>query len=126
MKHLSFVSTRTPLEREVARLLEQARLDLGLSQAEVAERALRAGYEINQVKVSRVLRGTHTLNLMDVQAIAAAVGMRASALLALAEAEGVADVRSMDVSEEPPGSGSGASGGPRRRPRRVSASPPEA
>lgn len=124
---LTCVSTRTPLEREVARLLEEARLDLGLSQAEVADRAARAGYEINQVKVSRVLRGTHAMNLTDAAGIAAALGMRLSTVLQLAEGERAETVESVDVDEvSPPRRGPGSSAAQKRRPRRVTAVPPEA
>lgn len=118
------MSRRQPIERAVARILENSRLDQNFSQADVAARARVAGYDVTQSKVSRALRGTTTMNLTDAQGIAAALGLRLSTVLAIAEGEVVASVDSMDVSEldtDPE-----SSGGPRRKPRPVTVPPPEA
>lgn len=121
---LTGVTNRTPLERAVADILEQARLDLGLTQADIAEQAQAAGYPLTQVKVSRALRGANSLRLDDAAAIAKALGMRLSRVLQLAEREPVGEVGQVEPIREPPEGDPLPSGARRRRPRPVTAPRP--
>lgn len=119
------MSTRTALERAIAEVLEDARLDLGLSQEQVSARAQAAGYQLPQSQVSRVARGAIPLKIDDTEAFAAAVGMTLTSVVRLAEGEITRTAQGMDVRDFP-GSEHGASGARRRRPRHVTGVTPEA
>ena len=107
-------------------MIEQARLDLGMSQsqlAELASRHLPDDRELTQTTLSRILRGTVPMRVNVAGALAAALGMTLAALLRLAEGQGPVETEALPVTrdnEQPP------NGARRRRPRPVTGSRPTA
>lgn len=107
-------------------MIEQARLDLGWSQAQLAEQAsthLEPGHPLTQTTLSRILRGAVPMRVDVAAALAAALGMTLTALLRLAEGAGPVETQALPVtrdSEPPP------NGARRRRPRPVTGSHPRA
>ena len=109
------MTPRRALEQRLAEIFEQARLDLGLTQAELSERARRLGYDVTQVQVSRVLRGAVPMKVEDADALARALGMSLSGALRIIERTGVtAGSEVIGRESDPP-----AIAAHRRRPRPV-------
>lgn len=112
-------NNRTPLEVSLASVIEEARLDLDLSQETLAERAsvhLPAEDPLTQTTLSRMTRGKVPLRVDRCEAIAAALGMSFSALIQLAEHGAPRTVQAQPITET---DGPRSNGARRRKPRRV-------
>lgn len=120
------VSNRTPLEVSLASVIEEARLDLEMSQQALADGASRYLPEeepLTQTTLSRMLRGTVPLRVDMCEALAAALGMPFSALIRLAESRAPRVVEAQPITgpDDPP-----PNGGRKRRPQPVRVVRPEA
>ena len=107
------------LEARLAALYEQARLDLGLSQGEVAERCARLGYDaMPQTQVSRVLRNVVAMKVDDADYLARALGMTLSTALRILEQD-VITAEGEVIPGETQESDRAPNGARRRKPRPV-------